>query len=419
MQPFSGKLSATNIYYIYFGTSSLLLSLVTSITEIYYINVVKMNAFQLVIVGTVLEIADFIFEIPTGILADTKGKKLALVTGSVITGFSFLIEGIFPFFILVLASQVLWSVGYTLTSGADSAWIADEIGEEKVGLVFIKGAQIGQLLTIVGLFAGTALALLKISLPIMAGGVLSILLGLYLYFYMPETKYRSIDLKETNSFKKMFGCFKQSIQEISKSSMLEIAVGIAAFEGLYSEGFDRLWTMHFLKDIQFPSVGINKIVWFGIINSGTMLLSIALMEIIKRKFKKEGKVTMLWTLSCISFIMMASVVVFALSDNFTLALLSYFSCRMTRNVHDPVYSAWINQNIREPALRATILSAESQVSAVGQIIGGPIVGAVSAASSVGAGIALSGVFVMPMVVLYIHAARKLKRASGKENTACR
>lgn len=55
-----------------------------------------MNAFQLVIIGTVLETADFIFEIPTGILADTKGKRPALITGSVITGLSFIVEGIFP-----------------------------------------------------------------------------------------------------------------------------------------------------------------------------------------------------------------------------------------------------------------------------------------------------------------------------------
>ena len=414
LQPFARKPSAQNIYYIYFGISSFLLTLVTSISEIYYINVVNMNAFQLVLVGTVLEIADFIFEIPTGIMADTKGRKPAIITGAVITGLSFILEGAFPIFATVLVSQVLWSLGYTLISGSDSAWIADEIGGQKVELVFIKGAQIGQASTIVGLIAGAALATVKISLPIIVGGVLFIFLGLYLSFYMSETNFKVIEFEEVNPFKKMFSCFEKSIREISRSKILIIIIAIAAFEGLYSEGFDRLWTMHFLKDITIPSIGISYIVWFSIINSATMFLSIFVMEVIKRKFKKEEKLTMLWTLSLISFIMMVSVIVFAFSGNFVLALLSYFSCRIMRDVHDPVYSAWINQNINEPALRATILSTQSQVSAAGQVVGGPIVGAVATVLSVGFGIALSGAFVMPMVILYLFAIRKLKRRSSDD-----
>lgn len=411
MRTLTKRLPAKNIYYIYIGISSFLLTLVTSIAELYYINVVKMNAFQLVIVGTVLEIADFIFEIPTGIVADIKGRKVSLIIGAAVTGLSFIVEGLFPVFLIILISQVLWSVGYTLISGADSAWIADEVGDDKVELVFIKGAQIAQILNVAAIFFGAALAMVKISLPIILGGILFILLGIYLAFYMPETNFKPVEHTERNSFKKMFYLFKMSIKEIIKSSVLIIVIGIAAFEGLYSEGFDRLWTMHFLKNIKFPNVGINYIMWFSIINSVAMILSIVVMQVIKRKFEKEGKITMLWVLSSISFIIMASVIVFALSGNFVLALFSYWSCRIMRNAHDPIYMAWINQNINEPSLRATILSTQSQISAAGQIVGGPIVGMIATVFSVGLGIAVSGVFVMPMVVLYVYAARKFKSKS--------
>lgn len=402
------KLSAEKVYYIYIGISTLLLTLVTTVTEIYYINVVKMNAFQLVMVGTVLEISDLLFEIPTGLVADFKGRKLSVIFGVIITGISFIVEGVFPVFLIVLVSQVIWSVGYTLISGADSAWIADEIGEKKVELVFIKGAQIGQMLTLVGIFASTALATIKINLPIIAGGVLFIVLGLYLIVYMPETNFRPVEHEESNSLKKMLYSFKRSINIIAKSKILLIIIGIAAFEGIYSEGFDRLWTLHFLKNIKFPDVGMNQIMWFSVINSVAMILSIIILEVIQRKFEKEGKLTMVWALSIISFIIMISIMVFAVSGNFVMAFLSYCTCRIARNAHEPIYAAWINQNINEPELRATIISTKGQVSAAGQIIGGPVVGAIATILSVRIGIAISGALALAMVVLYVYVIRKIK-----------
>lgn len=402
------KLSAEKVYYIYIGISTLLLTLVTTVSEIYYINVVNMNAFQLVMVGTVLEISDLLFEIPTGLVADFKGRKISLIFGAIITGISFIVEGVFPVFLIVIVSQVIWSVGYTLISGSDSAWIVDEIGDKKVELVFIKGAQIGQVLTLVGIFASTALATIKINLPIIAGGVLFIFLGLYLMVYMPETNFQPVEHEESNTFQKMFSSFKRSIQIIVQSKILIIIIGIAAFEGLYSEGFDRLWTLHFIKNITFPKVGMSQIMWFSVINAVAMILSIIVMEVIQRKFEKEGKLTMVWALSIISFIIMISIMAFAVSGNFVMAFLSYSACRIARNAHEPIYAAWINQNINEPGLRATIISTKGQVSAVGQIIGGPVVGAIATLLSVRIGIAVSGALAFFMVILYVFAYRKIK-----------
>ena len=40
-------------------------------------------------------------------------------------------------------------------------------------------------------------------------------------------------------------------------------LGIAAFAGMWSEGFDRLWEAHFL-DIGLPAIGgLDPVVWFG------------------------------------------------------------------------------------------------------------------------------------------------------------
>ena len=46
---------------------------------IYFVQQVGMSPLQLVLVGTVMEISVFVFEVPTGVVADLYGRKLSLV----------------------------------------------------------------------------------------------------------------------------------------------------------------------------------------------------------------------------------------------------------------------------------------------------------------------------------------------------
>ena len=112
--------------------SQLFFTFIFTVSLLYQVSVVKLDPLQLVLVGTVLEITVFLFEIPTGIVSDLKSRKLSVIIGYFLIGVGFLLEGLFPFFITVLLAQVAWGIGYTFTSGSLQAWIADEIAEEKV-----------------------------------------------------------------------------------------------------------------------------------------------------------------------------------------------------------------------------------------------------------------------------------------------
>ena len=70
--------------------------------------------------GTALEVAVFLFEVPTGVFADTYGRRRSVITGCMLMGCGFALEGAIPEFIAVLAAQAVWGVGYTLISGASS-----------------------------------------------------------------------------------------------------------------------------------------------------------------------------------------------------------------------------------------------------------------------------------------------------------
>lgn len=400
------KLPAIKVYYIYSAAIALFFSMVFSVSSIYHINMVHLNPLQLVLVGTALEITHFIFEIPTGIVADLYSRKSSIVIGLFLVGVGLFIEGAVPIFTAIIIAQVIWGFGDTFTSGADHAWIVDEMDGKEIDFIFVKSAQIGQFTALAGIFISMGLAIISPNIPIILTGILCVLLAVFLIIYMPETKFKPAAKEEKNSLVSMFSTFKEGIGLIKKHSLILIAVLAIGIEGLYSEGFDRLWTMRFLKDIPLPQVGYSDVFWLLIVNSAASILSILVIEIIKRKLENEGKLQLVWMLLMINVGKLCSIVFFALSGNFVLALISYCSCYTLRNAYYPLYDTWINKSIEESGIRATILSILGQINSIGQIAGGPVIGFIAVKTSVSLGIMITGLLVIPIIVLYTYVIGK-------------
>lgn len=399
------KLSAYRVYLIYAGLSAFLFDLVFTVNEIYRIEVVHFNAMQLVLVGTAVELSGFIFEVPTGILADLKSRKLSVIIGVTLIGLGFLIEGLVPNFIIILLCQIVWGVGETFTSGADEAWIADEMGGVGLDRLFLKGAQIGQLGSLLAIVISTLIGTMMINLPIIIGGLLFIVLGVFLQIFMPETAFHPAPIEDRNSFKQMIHTFSEGLQSIKKKHFLMIMVGIAFFYGLYSEGLDRLWIAHILQDISMPQITVKPIIWVGMINGIAMITSIVAVEYIKRKLEVTGKLQKVWLLIAINFIMVMSIVAFGLSKNFTMAFSSYLTFYILRTTNGPIYRAWLNENI-ESKVRATVLSTYGQIDALGQILSGPIIGFIALKTNMAVAVIASGLILSPVIILYLYLYRK-------------
>lgn len=92
------KKSAYQVYLLFCFCSSFLFSMATTLSLVYHLEVVRLNPFQLVLVGTVLETSCFVFEIPTGIVADLYSRKRSIIIGVFLYGLGFLMEGSLPWF---------------------------------------------------------------------------------------------------------------------------------------------------------------------------------------------------------------------------------------------------------------------------------------------------------------------------------
>ena len=89
-------MNAITVYFVLSFSSSFFFSLIVTINLVYQVVIVGLDPLQLVLVGTILEGTVFLFEIPTGIVADLKSRRLSVIIGYLLTGLGFAVEGSFP-----------------------------------------------------------------------------------------------------------------------------------------------------------------------------------------------------------------------------------------------------------------------------------------------------------------------------------
>ena len=105
------KLNAFAVYLLMEGGTSLFFSMIVAVNMIYQVTTVGLNPLQLVLVGTVLEATAFVFEVPTGIVADVYSRRLSIIIGYVLVGLGFVLEGLVPRFEAILLAQELLANG--------------------------------------------------------------------------------------------------------------------------------------------------------------------------------------------------------------------------------------------------------------------------------------------------------------------
>ena len=397
------KLSAYKTYLLFSAITAMCFSLVATVMIVYHIETVHLNPLQLILVGTTLEVACFIFEIPTGIVADVYSRKLSIVIGVVLTGVGFILEGSISSFVFVLVAQIVWGLGSTFISGSLEAWIAEEEKNKDLDEIYIKGAQAGQIGAFIGIVLSTVIANFSVRLPIIVSGVLFIILALFLWLYMPENNFKPSAPGDLNTFKKMVYTFKSGLKIVKSKSIIMILLAVTLFYGLSSEGYDRLSNAHFLQDTTLPKLGnLSSVTWFGIFGILGMILSFIVMHFMAKNLKNEDNRKNGKLLLCINILYISSMLIFALTKNFSLMLIAYLATNTFRIINEPIFSAWLNGHIDDNS-RATVLSINGQMNSLGQILGGPIIGIIATNISVSIGIACTSLLVTPVLVLYIVA----------------
>jgi DHA3 family tetracycline resistance protein-like MFS transporter len=400
------RLPARRVWFVSEAVDSFLSTMIFTVTAVYFVTELHMSPLQLVLVGTVMELTVFLCEVPTGIVADTYSRRLSIVVGYVIMGAAFLLVGGVGVVWAVLAGWAIWGFGYTFTSGAFDAWLADEVGADKVTSVYLRGAQIGRAASVLGILAAVGLGVIDLRLPIVLGGAGIAALGVFFALAMPETGFRPLPREDRSSFGQMAHTGRTGAKLVRSRPVLLAILGISAFGGMWSESYDRLWQAHVIRDIGLPSVGnLQPVVWFGLFGVVGLLLAIAVARPLGRRLADVPREELARTLLRRDVVLVGSSLVFAFAGSLWLAMLGSYALFLARNVAGPIFSAWLNRSIEESSVRATVISITNQADAVGQWTGGPLLGAVGNVFGIRAALAAGAACLLPALGLYGRAIR--------------
>jgi DHA3 family tetracycline resistance protein-like MFS transporter len=392
---------ASFIYLVLSGASSLCYSMLLTVELVYLIQVVGFNPLQLVLIGTLRQSASFLFQVPTGILADMYSRRWAVVLGILLIGTGYLIEGSFPAIPIVFAAQLFWGIGAPLADGADVAWITDEIGVEQAGPLFLRAAQIGSPASLLGIALSAVLVNIHLNLPLVLGGSLLIVLSILLVIVMPEYHFVPAQREDRNTLQQMVHTLRAGIQLVRARPILLTILGVVVFSGVFSAGFDQIWNYHLLHNFAFPALGgLTSATWFSIIEAGIVLTNFCGTSIIRRCVDTNKQRAVVVALYIMDGLTVISVLGFAIAGQFTLALIAFFLLTAARGPRQPLEQIWMNEHV-ESRVRATLFSLRGQVNALAQIVGGPILGAIATGSSTRIALIAAGIVLSPTLLLYI------------------
>jgi MFS transporter, DHA3 family, tetracycline resistance protein len=393
------RLPATTVNYGLVAASSFSPFVVLAV---YFVRVVHMSPLQLVLTGTVMEAAIFVFEVPTGAFADTLGRKLSLIVAFVIQGTAVVIVGAVPSFWVIAAAWALWGFGWTFESGTWEAWLADEIGVDRLPGVLMRATRVGYGSGIAGLLVGVGIAMWNIQAAVIFGGVVTIAMGVACIFVMPETGWSRKPVEHRLSApRELASTASTAVRFVRAQPVLLLLIAATVVAGASSEAFDRLWEAHFIRDVGLPHVGsLDPIVWFGLFGILISVIGLVISSLVIKRFENSSSPLLARSLLWLTTVLTVALVAFGLARSLAFALCALLVAQAARSLIAPVYMAWLNRQITDSSVRATVISIAGQADAIGQAGGGPGLGAIGNAFGLRAALVAGGLVLAPAIALY-------------------
>lgn len=378
------------------------------VVSVYLVRDLHLSPLQLVLMGTAMEAAVFASEIPTGVVADTYSRRLSLVVGWLGMGASWLGVGLVHSGSLAIALWACWGVSYTFTSGAYEAWLADEIGPSNLGPALLRGARVGFVGSLVGLAALVALGTWSVRAAVVAGGAITIACGLAAAVLMPETGF----VRRRRHERAPLATALAGVRFVRSKRLLVLLVASEVFAGASSEAYDRLRDAHLIRDFGVP--GLSPVVWFGIVGAAVAVFGFFAVGRLLRRVERGGTREVVVTLVALLAVVFAAELAFAFAGVFGLAIAMVVVIGLARALIAPLFTVWLNEQVTDSSVRATVFSIAGQADAVGQAAGGPVLGALGNARGLRTALATGALILLPALGFY---ARGLRHSDERDVVA--
>lgn len=315
-----------------------------------------------------------LFEVPTGIVADLRGRRASFLLGTLTLAATtalyvllWSVEG--PFWAWALVSLGL-GLGFTFFSGATEAWLVDALaaaGETgPLDPVFARGQVLTGIGMLVGSVAGGYLAqVTNLGVPFLVRtGVLLVMFAVAFALmrdlgFTPVTGAGPVaEVRAIASDSVQYGLRVPAVRYLMLASVFTGGVGIYAFYAL------QPYLLELYGDPE--AYGVAGLV--AAIVAGAQILGGLAAPALRALFRRRTS-----ALLAAQAVAVAALVLIGLIETFVaaIALIVVWSLAFAASV--PVRQAYLNERIPSTQ-RATILSFDSMMSSAGGSVGQPLLG---------------------------------------------
>jgi MFS family permease len=393
-------------YYAYAGIYTLAASIIWGINTLFLLNA-GLSIAEVFIVNAAFSLGTVLFEIPTGVVADTIGRRASFLLSLIVLAASTLAfvgladagAGVIGFSF----ASILIGLGFTFYSGAMEAWLVDGIQahgyEGDLDSIFANAQIIGGVAMLVGTVGGGLLGQIDLALPYIIRSVLLVVLFVLAFFGMHDIGFQPRKVTWRTLPAEANAVASAGISRGWGSRALRMVMIAGAIQTGIFMWVWYAWQPYFLELLERDAVWVAGVV--------AALLSLAMIAgngLVKFFTRYCGRRTtmLLWTAVGFS---VASIGV-GLATSFPIALAFLLLSALAMGVQMPVRQAFIN-GIAPSEERATVVSFDSMISGVGGIAGQAGLGFYSERHGYAAAYVAGGV-VVALAFPFVVAARRMK-----------
>lgn len=336
------------------------------VTAVYLVVVAQLSPFQLVFIGVFQGATVVVAEVPAGVLADAVSRRLALVVSHVVMGAGMAMTGFVTAFPVLVISNCLWGLGWALASGADVAWITDELDRpDLIDRVLAAQARWGLLGTVIGIVSFGALAwATTLSTAIVAAGVVMIVLGVLVVGRWPETGFRPVEAGRR--WAESTAILRRGVALARADHVIFLVLVATMLLNGAAEGFGRLFERRLIV-LGIPATP-DPIVWFAAIALLAAALGAITLRIVESRIDGVGIAQRMYVAACV--IGVVGMIVFAHAADAAWAVAgSFLVTGITFPTTRLAGTVLVNRRATS-GVRATLHSMLSQAENFGEIIFG-------------------------------------------------
>lgn len=340
-----------------------------------------------------LSASSFIFEIPTGAIADIYGRKFSVVLGYFMQGASLILISVSTNFYGLLIAFFLWGIFGTFVSGAQEAWATDNlIYKRKKNLIdnyFIKDYSFTKIsLVLAGLIGALFVKQFGINI-IWSVTAASFILSGFILIFVSEHK---VTKEKKKTIVELISHSKKSMKYSLKHKTLLYLFMALFFVSFFTILRGNIAWQPFLKEIGFPVYA------FGILFSGIALFGAIAPYLAKPIIRKIGKVNIFLAFALFMQVLIAFLVLFV--NNWVMGIILMISLFFVFDLYNPIRRSYFQKFIPSK-MRATLGSFGPTIVAFAYVLSGPLAGYLVDTFGPKITIVLSGLFLIPAIILYL------------------